>query len=92
MLPEDLVFHDDDPTTTTLRPRQERRRWCPLGPRDPNQVYIGKDVVVINKSRWKGYRGIIKSTSPDGLAWVELQATLIASKGTQVIRLEQLGM
>ena len=92
LLPGDVIFHEDDPISTTLRPQQAIRRTCKLGPRDPNHKFIGKHVIVINKSQWKGYRGIIKSTSPDGLAWVELEATLIAHKGTQIIKLEHLGM
>ncbi|PPQ97151.1 hypothetical protein CVT26_000413 [Gymnopilus dilepis] len=90
LLPGDVIFHEDDTIPTTLRPQQAIRRTCNLGPRDRNHKYIGKHVTVINKSQWKGYRGIIKNTSPDGLAWVELEATLIAHKRTQIIRLEQL--
>ena len=93
LLPGDVIFYEDDVTCNTLRPRKEdSRSGCRLGPRDRNSVYIGKHVVVINKSQWKGYKGIIKSTSPDGFARVELEATLIAHQRTQVIRLEQLAM
>ena len=93
LLPGDVVFREDEVTLNTLRPRKEdNRSGCRLGPRDRNSVHIGKHVLVINKSQWKGYKGIIKSTSPDGFARVELQATLIAHQRTQVIRLDQLAM
>lgn len=89
----DTEFQDDDPSSYTIRPRKQRpRQGTRLGPKDLNSVYIGKHVIVVNKSQFKGYRGIIKNTSPDGRAWVELEATLIAHQRTQVIKLEHLGM
>jgi hypothetical protein len=42
--------------------------------------YTGWRVIVTGQSAFKGYRAIIKSTSNDGIAEVELQAKLIQSK------------
>ena len=41
---------------------------------DPNKIYHGKRVIVVGETPYKSYKGIIKSTNPDGLAWVELEA------------------
>jgi len=47
-----------------------------LGGRDPNDVYIGKRVKVVGGNHYKGYEGLIKTTTPSGVAWVELTARL----------------
>jgi ribosomal protein L24 len=68
----DVEFYNR-PFMTTLR-----RRKPTAGPllhgRDPNRIYHGKRVVVIGGTHYKSYNGIIKDTSPDGHAWVELEA------------------
>lgn len=88
----DVEFYEDDFITTTLRPRKARARKRNLGPKDPNSVYIGKHVLVVDRNAWKGYKGLIKNTSPDGRAWVELEAQLIAGKRVQVIKIDHLAM
>ena len=47
-----------------------------LGGRDPNDVYIGKRVIVVGGNPYKGYEGLIKTTTPNGVARVELTARL----------------
>lgn len=88
----DAEFHDDDFITTTLRPRKPRVRKHNLGPKDPNRVYIGKHVIVVSRNHFKGYKGLIKDTMPNGCAQVELEATLIAHNRIQVFKIEQLAM
>jgi len=43
---------------------------------DPNKIYRGKRVVVVGGNRYKAYRGVIKDTTLEGYAWVELDARL----------------
>lgn len=88
----DAEFHEDDFITTTLRPRKASARRHNLGPKDPNSVYIGKSVIIVDRNHFKGYKGLIKDTSPDGHAWVELEAILIAHRCTQVFKIEHLVM
>ena len=47
-----------------------------LGGQDPNEVYIRKRVMVVGASPYKGYKGLIKTTTPNGTARVELDARL----------------
>ncbi|KAF8960609.1 hypothetical protein BDZ97DRAFT_1921993 [Flammula alnicola] len=70
-----VVFYSSDFVATTLRPRNPKLR-NQLGGKDPNGVYKGKRVIVIGSHAWKGYKGLIKDTSPLGKAWVELEACL----------------
>lgn len=73
MVPKtDVEFHNR-PFITTLRKRK------PIGDsllrgQDPNKIYLGKRVVVVGGTSYKAYRGTIKTTNPDGYAWVELDA------------------
>jgi transcription elongation factor len=82
----DLQFHSSDFISSTLRPRKvaggER-----LGGRDPNEVYIGKRVKLVGASFYKGYKGLIKNTTPNGMARVELDARLQGSVEVQISHL-----
>ncbi|KAF9474831.1 hypothetical protein BDN70DRAFT_815019 [Pholiota conissans] len=59
-----------------LQPRGEYSKWGKLGERNPNDVYIGKRVMIIGSHQLKGYKGGIKTTTPEGDAFVELDACL----------------
>lgn len=41
---------------------------------DPNKIYHGKRVIMLGDMPYKSYKGTIKTTNPDGYAWVELEA------------------
>lgn len=58
----------------TLKPRDEYPKWGKLGGKNPNDIYIGKRVVVIGKHIFKGYKGTIKTTTPGGFAHVQLDS------------------
>jgi transcription elongation factor len=58
-----------------------------LGGRDPNDVYIGKRVRVVGGSFYKGYKGLIKTTTPNGMARVELDARLESRVEVQISHL-----
>jgi len=58
-----------------------------LGGRDPNEVYIGKRVTVVGASPYKGYKGLIKTTTPNGMARVELDARLHSCVDVQISHL-----
>lgn len=69
--PFKVRFHEHVPSSVHLIPRAPHR--IQTG-RDPNSVYVGLRVCVVRTSIYKGYRGIIKNTTVDGNAWVELEA------------------
>ncbi|KAF8199073.1 hypothetical protein BJ912DRAFT_687982 [Pholiota molesta] len=71
----DVEFHSPK-HSISLKPRDGYPNWAKLGERNANDVYIGKRVMVIARNAMKGYRGVIKSTTPDGCAFVELDALL----------------
>lgn len=71
----DVEFHSPM-RTIALQPRNPHPKWGRLGDRNPNDLYIGKRIVVIAKHNMKGYMGTIKTTTPDGEAYVELVARL----------------
>jgi transcription elongation factor len=58
-----------------------------LGGRDPNEVYIGKRVTVVGAGLYKGYKGLIKTTTPNGMARVELDARLQSCVEVQISHL-----
>jgi ethanolamine utilization protein EutQ (cupin superfamily) len=58
-----------------------------LSGRDPNDVYIGKRVTVVGGSLYKGYKGLIKTTTPTGMAQVELDACLQSRVDVQISHL-----
>jgi hypothetical protein len=71
----DVEFHT--PTVITgLRPREDYPKWGKLGGKNPNDVYIGKRVMVIGLHQLKGYKGRITSTTPDGWAFLQLDSRL----------------
>ncbi|KAF8869080.1 hypothetical protein CPB84DRAFT_1755471 [Gymnopilus junonius] len=74
VLESQLDFHDGDFIMLTLRVRRPGRN-VKLGERDPNEVYIGKQIIVHGTHRLKGYRGLIRATTPNGVASVEVNAT-----------------
>lgn len=53
---------------------------------NPNRRYEGKEVSVIF-GNFKGYYGRIKSTTPQGTAHVELDATAISTMKVECFRL-----
>lgn len=55
-----------------LRPRKRCRTDSKLMQDNPNHVYHNKQVIVTGSHIYKGYRGIIKDTTPQGQAFVEL--------------------
>ncbi len=59
-----------------LRPRDEYAKWGKLGGENPNDVYNSQRVIVIGNHQFKGYKGLIKSTTPDGYAFMELDSRL----------------
>lgn len=68
-----MEFYSPEFIATTLRPRK-LNGGSKLGGKDPNGVYVGKRVIVVGAGSRKGYKGLIKATSPNGDAWVELEA------------------
>ena len=70
----DLEFHTTG--IVGLRPRAEYAKWGNLGSKNPNDVYNSKRVIVIGNHQLKGYKGFIKSTTPDGYAFLELDSRL----------------
>lgn len=68
----DIEFHNR-PFITALRKRKPTDDFLLRG-RDPNKIYHGKRVIVIGDTPYKSYKGTIKSTNPEGFAWVELEA------------------
>jgi len=68
----DVEFHNR-PFITTLRKRKPTGDSLLRG-QDPNKIYLGKRVIVIGGTSYKSYKGTVKSTNPDGHAWVELDA------------------
>ncbi len=56
----------------SLRPRVGHPKWANLGDQNPNDVFKSMRVVVIGNHEWKGYKGFIKSTTPDGYAFLQL--------------------
>ena len=71
----DVEFYNPD-QLISLKPREQYPKWGKLGERDPNDVYISKRVMVIGNHKLKGYKGFIKSTTPDGSAFLQLDARL----------------
>lgn len=43
---------------------------------DPNKKYVGKRIAVVDHPEFKGYRGFVVETHPDGDAWVRLDANM----------------
>jgi len=41
---------------------------------DPYKVYHEKRVIIVGETHYKSYKGIVKTTSLDGYAWVQLEA------------------
>lgn len=68
----DIGFHNK-PFITTLRRRKPTEDYILRG-QDPNKIYHGKRVIVVGDTPYKSYKGMIKTTNPDGYAWVELEA------------------
>ncbi len=71
----DVEFHGSD-GIIALKPREQCPKWGKLGERNPNDVYISKRVMVIGNHELKGYKGLIKSTTPDGYAFLQLDTRL----------------
>jgi transcription antitermination factor NusG len=53
---------------------------------NPNRRYEGKKITVVHGD-FKGYQGRIKSTTPQGDAWVELDATAISTMRVECFHL-----
>lgn len=68
-----------------LRPLVRHPKW--LGEQNPNDVFNSKRVRVIGHHEWKGYKGIIKSTTPDGYAFVQLDTHLQKSLKVELTHL-----
>ena len=60
----------------SLRPRVAHPKWANLSEQNPNDVFNSMHVVVIGNHEWKGYKGFIKSTTPDGYAFLQLDTHL----------------
>ena len=73
-----------------LQPRKPHVTWARLGERNPNDVYNSIRVVVIGSHEYKGYKGYIKSTTPDGYAFVELDSRLQQSVKIRLLDLASL--
>ena len=71
----DVEFHSPD-CIIALQPREQCPKWGQLGERNPNDVYTSKRVMVIGNHELKGYKGLIKSTTPDGHAFLQLDTRL----------------
>lgn len=70
----DVIFYNS-PFITTLRKRTVVGDIKSRG-HDPNKIYRGKRVIVVGGNSYKGYKGIIKDTTLEGYAWVELDVRL----------------
>lgn len=71
----DVEFHNPN-HIVSLRPRDEDAKWGKLGERNPNDIYDSMRVMVIGNHGLKGYKGRIKSTTPDGYAFLQLDTRL----------------
>lgn len=85
----DVEFHTPA-HIISLQPRDEYPRWGKLGGRNPNDIYLGKRVVVIGMHHLKGYKGHIRSTSPDGYAMVQLDTQLQQTQKIELVDLASL--
>ena len=74
VLESNVEFHSPD--LVCLQPRNPKKSLAKLGGRNPNQVYEGVRVIVIARHQFKGYKGIVKETTPEGLAIVQLDSRL----------------
>ncbi|KAF8075863.1 hypothetical protein FPV67DRAFT_1469559 [Lyophyllum atratum] len=73
----DIAFVNllDTPPATASRPPLPRTTRTRFG-RDPNYRFIGNHVKVIKDGRFRGYKGIIKSTEDKDYVVVEIRATM----------------
>jgi hypothetical protein len=71
----DVEFYTP-PHHIALQPRNPHPKWGRLGDRNPNDIYCGKRIIVNARHDFKGYKGTIKTTTPDGDAFVELDSRL----------------
>jgi hypothetical protein len=58
---------------TTVRKQQTEDIRLPRG-QDPNKAYHEKRIIIVGETHYKSYKGIVKNTSLDGYAWVQLEA------------------
>ena len=65
-------------------------KWGKLGEENPNDVYNSMRVMVIGSHELKGYKGYIKSTTPDGYAIIQLDTWLQKSIQVKLIDLARL--
>lgn len=65
-------------------------KWGTLGERNANDVYNSMRVMVIGNHEWKGYKGFIKSTTPDGHAFLQLDTHLQKSIKVKLIDVARL--
>ncbi|KAG6905813.1 hypothetical protein DXG01_000596 [Tephrocybe rancida] len=74
-----LVGLPSDPneqeSSRTLPKRLSYHRRVQLGD-DPNQRLVGRHIRIIGKTKFKNYEGIIKSSEPNDILLVELQAMM----------------
>ena len=73
----DVEFHSMD-HSLVAEPSQtpSHAKWAKLGEKNPNDVFNSKRVVVVGNHVLKGYEGTVKSTTPDGYAFVELDSRI----------------
>ena len=71
----DVEFYNSD-NIIGLKPREQYPKWGKLGEQNPNDIYTSKRVMVIGSDELKGYKGFIKSTTPDGHAFLQLDTRL----------------
>ena len=71
----DVEFHIS-PQNIGLRPRDDYAKWGGLSGKNPNDVYNSMRVVVVGNHVLKGYKGVIKSATLDGDAFLQLDARL----------------
>ena len=82
----DVEFHSSG-AIIGLKPREPYPKWGKLGDRNPNDVYTAKRVMVIGSHELKGYKGFIKSTTPDGYAFLQLDTRLQQSTAVKLVDL-----
>lgn len=67
----DVEFHDPE-HIIGLQPRAQSEKWGKLGGQNSNDIYNSMRVMVIGHHELKGYKGLIKSTTVDGYAFLQL--------------------